>query len=267
MDRQAPSRAHHVNQAEVAGVIAGYFNVPASMSAIGELSRLIFPDVQMASRRNPAGWRSVVLGLLANRIGMARSLGLQGSELQRQLQIMRASNRTSADFAVARARVQALVAGMGGWSRVAQVVEAEASGRTPSSNDYAAITGYAADRLPVEMRRWIGGGCDAHHVAGVGNYLIGLGLLPHEVHEYTGYFVGSSQTGAQCHPQPHPQWTADNGRARHQPERRPCHHRRDPRQAHPARERAAVGATDHGRDESKGRWKKRDGPTGQRRRV
>ena len=135
MARRAPT--HSVNQAEVEGAIAGYFGVPATTPGIGDLVRVVFPGVQEASRGNPAAWRSVVLGVLANHIGMARSLGLQGSELQRQLQIMRASNRTSADFVNALRAVQMLVAGMGGWSRVARAVDG--GERTTNSNTYAAL--------------------------------------------------------------------------------------------------------------------------------
>jgi len=191
MARHARAPTHHVNQAEVEGAIAGYFGVPASTPGISDLVRVVFPGVQEASRGNPAAWRSVVLGVLANHIGMARGLGLQGSELQRQLQIMRASNRTSADFVNALRIVQTLVAGMGGWSRVARAVD---DGGTTNSNTYAALGGsYAADRLPMEMRRYVDR-YGAHHVAAVGNYLNDLGMHQHEVHRYAGFFVGSSET-------------------------------------------------------------------------
>jgi hypothetical protein len=180
-----------VNQAEVEGAIAGYFGVSASTPGIGDLARVVFPGVQAASRGNPAAWRSVVLGVLANHIGMAQGLGLQGSELQRQLQIMRASNRTSADFVHALRAFQTLVAGMGGWSRVARAVD---GGGTTNSNTYAALgSGYAADRLPMEMRRYVDR-YGAHHVAAVGNYLHSLGMDHHHVHQYAGFFVGSSET-------------------------------------------------------------------------
>jgi hypothetical protein len=181
-----------VNQAEVEGAIASYFGVPATTPGIGELARVVFSGVQEASRGNPAAWRSVVLSVLANHIGMAQGLGLQGSDLQRQLQIMRASNRTSADFVHALRAVQTLVAGMGGWSRVARAVEG-GSERSLNSNSYTALGGYAADRLPVEMRRYVDR-YGAHHVAAVGNYLSGLGMHQHEVHQYAGFFVGSSET-------------------------------------------------------------------------
>jgi hypothetical protein len=180
-----------VNQAEVEGAIASYFGVPATTPGIGELARVVFSGVQEASRGNPAAWRSVVLSVLANHIGMAQGLGLQGSELQRQLQIMRASNRTSADFVHALRAVQTLVAGMGGWSRVARAVEG--GGRSPNSNSYTALGGFSADRLPMEMRRYVDR-YGAHHVAAVGNYLSGLGMHQHEVHQYAGFFVGSSET-------------------------------------------------------------------------
>jgi hypothetical protein len=181
-----------VNQAEVEGAIAGYFGVSATTPGIGELARVVFSGVQEASRGNPAAWRSVVLSVLANHIGMARGLGLQGSELQRQLQIMRASNRTSADFVNALRAVQTLVAGMGGWSRVAR--EVAGGDRTTNSNTYAALgSGYSADRLPMEMRRYVDR-YGAHHVAAVGNYLTGLGMEQHDVHRFAGFFVGSSET-------------------------------------------------------------------------
>jgi hypothetical protein len=153
--------------------------------------RVVFPGVQEASRQNPSAWRSVVLGVLANHIGMARSLGLGGSELQRQLEIMHHSNRTSADFAQALARLQILVGGMGGWSRLAQAVDG--GDRVRSSNDYSVMSGYAADRLPMELRGYASR-YGAAHVAAVGNYLSDLGMHPHEVHRYAGYFVGSSET-------------------------------------------------------------------------
>lgn len=192
MARHARASTHTVNQAEVEGAIAGYFRVPATTPGIGDLARVVFPGVQEASRGNPAAWRSVVLGVLANHIGMARGLGLQGSELQRQLQIMRASNRTSADFVNALRAVQMLVAGMGGWSRVALAVDS--GERTTNSNTYATLGGsYAADRLPMEMRRYVDR-YGAHRVAAVGNYLSGLGMHQHEVHQYAGFFVGSSET-------------------------------------------------------------------------
>jgi hypothetical protein len=136
----------------------------------------------------------VVPSVLANHIGMARGL-FEASAIKRELDIMRNSNRTSAEFANARARLQMLVAGAGGWSRVARAVEGGASERSATSNDYSTMGRYTADRLPVELRRYVGhDGCDAHHVAGVGNYLVGLGMQRHEVHQYAGYFVGSSQT-------------------------------------------------------------------------
>jgi len=196
MARHASVTAHQVNQAEVEGAIAGYFGVPATTPGISDLVRVVFPGVEAASRQNPAGWRSVVLSVLANHIGLARGLGLAGSELQRQLDIMRHSNRTSADFAQALGRVQVLVAGMGGWSRLAAAVEG--GERSPTSADYAYMANggpYAADRLPSEMRRWVGDGCDAHHVARVGNYLHDLGI---NAHQYTGFFVGSSETVRQA---------------------------------------------------------------------
>ena len=201
MVRHASATTHHVNQAEVEGAIAGYFGVSATTPGISDLVRVVFPGVQTASRQNPAGWRSVVLGVLANHIGIARDLGLGGSELQRQLQIMRASNRTSAEFAQARLRVQALVAGMGGWGRVARAVDA---GETTNSNSYAVLgSGYSAGNLPMEMRRHLGR-YDAAHVAAVGNYLTGLGMHQHEVHQYAGFFVGSSETVRHAiHPRVH----------------------------------------------------------------
>jgi hypothetical protein len=53
--------------------------------------------------------------------------------------------------------------------------------------------GYAADRLPMEMRRYVDR-YGAHHVAAVGNYLSDLGMPQDEVHRYAGFFVGSSET-------------------------------------------------------------------------
>jgi hypothetical protein len=175
----------------VEGAIASYFGVSATTPGISDLARVVFTGVQEASRRNPAAWRSVVLSVLANHIGMAQGLGLQGSELQRQLRIMRASNRTSADFVHALRAVQTLVAGMGGWSRVSRAVEG--GERSPNSHSYTALGGYSADRLPMEMRRYVDR-YGAHHVAAVGNYLSGLGMHQHEVHQYAGFFVGSSET-------------------------------------------------------------------------
>ena len=43
------------------------------------------------------------------------------------------------------------------------------------------------------MRRYVDR-YGAHHVAAVGNYLSGLGMHQHEVHQYAGFFVGSSET-------------------------------------------------------------------------
>ena len=189
------ARVHAINQAEVEGFIAGYFGVSATTPGIADLTRVIFPGVHDAARRDPAGWRSVIPSVLANHIGLARGLGLQGSELQRQLEIMRASNRTSAEFVQARARVQALVAGMGGWRGVAAAAErGGGSGDQLSSLARAfEMNGgpYMADRLPTQMSRWVSTTYDAHHVAGVGNYLHNLGI---NAHQYTGFFVGSSDT-------------------------------------------------------------------------
>ena len=51
---------------------------------------------------------------------------------------------------------------------------------------------YDANSLPAGMRRWMmGGRYDAHHVAATGNYLHDLGI---DAQQYTGYFVGSSDT-------------------------------------------------------------------------
>ena len=195
MARPAPT-THFVNQAEVEGAIAGYFGVSATTPGISDLARVVFPGVQSASRQNPAGWRSVVLDVLATHIGLARGLGLQGSELQRQLEIMRHSNRTSADFVQALARVQTLVAGMGGWSRVAAAIDRGATGDGPSSLARAMeMNGgpYTEHNLSTEMRRYVGftSGANAAHVAQMGNYLHSLDINPHQ---YAGYFVGSSDT-------------------------------------------------------------------------
>src|SRR5262245_49378230 len=97
--RHPPSQAlaHVVNQAEVEGAIAGYFGVPATAPGISDLARAVLPGVEAASRGNPAGWRAVLPSVLANNIGLAKGLR-DGSELHRQLEIMRHSNRTSADF-------------------------------------------------------------------------------------------------------------------------------------------------------------------------
>ena len=186
---------HMVNQAEVEGAIASYFGVSATTPGIGELARVVFSGVQEASRGNPSAWRSAMLSVLANHVGMAQGLGLQGSELQRQIQIMRDSNRTGPEFAQARLRVQALVAAMGGWSRVARA--ADGGERTINSNSYAVMSGYTANNLPIEMRTHLGR-YDAAHVAAVGNYLSDLGLHQHDVQRYAGFFVGSSETVRQA---------------------------------------------------------------------
>jgi hypothetical protein len=174
----------------VEGAIANYFNVPVTTPGMGEIARAIFTDVQQASRGNPAAWRSVVLSVLANHIGRAQGL-IGGSELQRQLQIMRNSNRTDAAFARALAEVRRIVGSMpGGWRHVARAMD---DGGTTNSNTYAVLGGYSASSLPVEMRRYLGQ-YDANHVAAVGNYLRSLGLEHHHVHQYAGFFVGSSET-------------------------------------------------------------------------
>ena len=88
--------------------------------------------------------------------------------------------------------MQMLVAGLGGWSRVARSVDG--GDRTTNSNSYAVMSGYAADRLPVELRGYASR-YGAAHVATVGNYLCDhLGMHAHEVHRYAGFFVGSSET-------------------------------------------------------------------------
>lgn len=106
------------------------------------------------------------------------------------------ANWTSSSFSALLAQNGVRLASLGGLSSETLREVSRAEGRSRSSTDFNyAFNGgpYSTHNLSSEMRGYIdtARGITAGHVAGVGNYLSGLGI---NAQQYTGYFVGASDT-------------------------------------------------------------------------
>lgn len=103
MTKHSPS----LNRADIAGAISSFYGVAADAAAIDKLAAVVFPDVQQASARDPASWKSVVPGVLAKYESMARELGLGVSASERDRAALRTANLTDATYAAAAGRLGA----------------------------------------------------------------------------------------------------------------------------------------------------------------
>lgn len=191
--------AGELNRGDVAGAIASYFGVAAGAPGIDDLLKDVFPEISNAAARDPASWKSIFPGVMAKFETKAKELGLGVSPLQRDMDILRHANVGDANFAAAANRLETML-GAGGLRMAALSAGASAEGlrgeRGRSSTDFSfAFHGgpYSASNLSSEMRSHVdyARGIDAAHVAGVGNYLHGLGI---NAPQFTPYFVGSSDT-------------------------------------------------------------------------
>lgn len=157
----------------------------------------IRPSVErMIARKVGSG--SELLGLSAFRTAVSQYLNsptssqLDAETRRVMLHRLETANRTGSEFAAligSGVRLAALGALSGETAR--EVARAE--GRRSSAEFAQAFNGgpYAANTLSNDMRGYVdpAHGITAAHVAGVGNYLHGLGI---SAQQYTGYFVGSS---------------------------------------------------------------------------
>jgi hypothetical protein len=99
-----------VNEAEVAGKLGGYFGVMGSDPRIRQLLAKIFPEVKMAASGDPSGWQSAFLNVMSKYEGLAKELGLGVSQIQRDLETLRTSNRSAWMVCATMRRSMAVVA-------------------------------------------------------------------------------------------------------------------------------------------------------------
>jgi hypothetical protein len=105
------------------------------------------------------------------------------------------ANRSGSEFSSIIAHHGRRMAALAGVSAATMRDVARAEGHRSSAEFSHAFNGgsYTAQNLSGEMRGYVDNtrGFTASHVAGVGNYLSGIGI---NAQQYTGYFVGSSNT-------------------------------------------------------------------------
>lgn len=157
----------------------------------------IRPSVErMVAKKVGSG--SELLGLSTFRTAVSQYLNSPASsqldaETRRvMLHKLETANRTGSEFA-ALIGSGVRLASLGALSGETAREVARAEGRRSSAEFAQAFNGgpYSANTLSGDMRGYVdpAHGITAAHVAGVGNYLNGLGI---SAQQYTGYFVGSS---------------------------------------------------------------------------
>jgi hypothetical protein len=164
------SQPPSINPADVAGFISGYYNVPATHSAVTQLLQIVLPDVQQAAARDPRSWKSVAPAVIARYESMAKELGLGVSTEQRDLRTLRTANQTDAAYAAVAARI-----GIDSLRHYAEVQGRESEGgrlggrgELPSSAAYARETSLTATTAATFVKE--------------------LGISP----AHAGFFVGGS---------------------------------------------------------------------------
>jgi hypothetical protein len=148
--------------------------------------------------KGKVGSGAELLGLSGFRTAVSQYLNSQTSQVDAEtrkamLHRLETANRTGSDFSALVAQ-GVRVAMLGGVSAETAREVARSEGRRSSTDFAQAFNGgpYTAGTLSGEMRGYVdtAHGITAAHVAGVGNYLNGLGI---SAQHYTGYFVGSSE--------------------------------------------------------------------------
>lgn len=133
--------------------------------------------------------------ILAQHLGSPAGNALDEQTRKATLHTLETANRYGAEFAGLVAR-GVNVAALGHLSpEAAREVATRGDNRRSSTEFNVAFNGgpYTASNLSGEMKSYVDSahGISAAHVAGVGNYLHGVGI---SAQQYTGYFVGSSDT-------------------------------------------------------------------------
>jgi hypothetical protein len=141
-----------------------------------------------------------LIGLSAFRNILNQHLGSPASayidaELRKAMQhTLENANRSGSEFSVLLGQLGSKDTLLARLSAATQRDVARSEGRRSSADFTHAFNGgvYSAANLSAEMRSYVdpAHGITGAHVAGVGNYLSGLGI---NAQQYTGYFVGSSE--------------------------------------------------------------------------
>jgi hypothetical protein len=149
--------------------------------------------------KGKVGSGAELLGLSGFRTAVSQYLNsptasqLDAETRKAMLHRLETANRTGSEFSALVAQGVRLAALLGASGETMREV-ARSEGRRSSADFAQAFNGgpYSAGTLSGEMRSYVNTaqGITAAHVAGVGNYLSGLGI---NAQQYTGYFVGSSE--------------------------------------------------------------------------
>jgi hypothetical protein len=170
-------RGDLINPADVAGFVSGYYGVPPTHSGISKLLEFIMPDVKLAAAANPAGWKSVIPGVMAKYDSMAQEYGLGASSRQRDFDILRTSNRSDAAFAAALGRL--------GWRGFQHYAALNVGGTANDGDGRSGMSSVGAgDRYASTLS-----GRDAPLGAtAAAGFARELGISP----QHAGFFVGAS---------------------------------------------------------------------------
>lgn len=148
--------------------------------------------------KGKVGSGAELLGLSGFRTAVSQYLNSQTSQVDAEtrkamLHRLETANRTGSEFSALVAQGVRLASLLGASGETLREV-ARSEGRRSSADFAQAFNGgpYSANTLSGEMRSYVNTaqGITAAHVAGVGNYLNGLGI---SAQHYAGYFVGSSE--------------------------------------------------------------------------